>query len=213
MQYDNWAYDAHGAHDAVWTAKYDFSNVVNSNLKFDVAYARYDQNYSDTLEVLASTDCGVTFTSLYLKGGSSLATAPQNSSNPFIPTNTQWRSDSIDVSSLAGYPEVIFSFTNIGRFGQILYVDNINLNSTFTSLPELTEQTNFEVYPNPFNKELTIKAEKVKASDELKVVDAEGREIYSQALTTTTCKLPTTNWKSGVYFVKLNSGVRKVVKE
>ena len=61
---------------AVWTAKYNFTNVISDWLRFDVTYARYNDVYSDTLEVRVPTDCGTSFTSVYLKAGNMLATAP-----------------------------------------------------------------------------------------------------------------------------------------
>ncbi len=156
LQYNNWAYDAHAAHDALWTAKYNFINLQQGRLFFDVAYAPYGGIYSDTLEILASTDCGATFTSLYKKGGNDLSTAPANSSTAFIPTNTQWRTDTVDVTPLTGNSEVFFAFVNIGHFGQLLYVDNINLNTAFTGLTEQQNKMEVTVSPNPFSNNLEV---------------------------------------------------------
>ena len=45
----------------------DYSNPTDNYLSFDVAYTEYGTNYSDSLEVLASTDCGLSFQSLLQK--------------------------------------------------------------------------------------------------------------------------------------------------
>lgn len=125
--FDNFNMNAPGEHDEMRSPKFDLSNTVKARLRFDVAYARYDAFFSDTLEVKLSTDCGSTWTSIYLKGGTQLATAPDNS-NQFIPTALQWRRDTIDISSLAaGQGVVMFSFLNRGHYGQPIYLDNINL--------------------------------------------------------------------------------------
>ena len=179
MFYDNYNYDALGAHDAVWTAKYDLTNMQSGWLTFDVAYARYNATYSDSLEVLASTDCGQTFTSLYLKGGAGIATAPQNSSAAFVPTASQWRTDSVNISALVGNSEVLFSFENIGRFGQVMYVDNINLSTLTTNVNEVTKNIEFDVYPNPFEEELHFKTE-LKDPLKLYMYDASMRRILVQ---------------------------------
>src|SRR5690606_13619275 len=105
----------------------DCSNSASVSLRFDVAYARYNANFSDTLEVKISTDCGTTWTSVYLKGGTVLSTAP-DASNLFVPTSSQWRTESVPISTIAaGQGNVMFSFVNRGHYGQAIYLDNINL--------------------------------------------------------------------------------------
>ncbi|MBL7930422.1 MAG: S8 family serine peptidase, partial [Bacteroidia bacterium] len=125
--FNNFVYNAPGERDEMRSPKFDLTNAVNARLRFDVAYARYNSSFSDTLEVKLSTDCGTTWTSIYLKGGSNLATVPDQTSQ-FVPGSTQWRRDTIDISSLAaGHTNVMFSFLNRGGYGQPIYLDNINL--------------------------------------------------------------------------------------
>ncbi|WP_317897828.1 S8 family serine peptidase [Aurantibacillus circumpalustris] len=125
--FDNFTMNAPGERDEMRTPKFNFSNVANARLRFDVAYARYDATFSDSLEVKVSTNCGTTWTSIYLKGGTGLATK-SDQSNQFVPTSTQWRRDTIDISiPTAGQGNVSFSFINRGHYGQPIYLDNINL--------------------------------------------------------------------------------------
>jgi serine protease len=141
-RFDNYNYYAGSARDEMRTPKYDFSGVVSAQIHFDVAYARYNAQYSDTLEVKVSTNCGVSWNSIYLKGGSTLSTASDVTSQ-FTPTSTQWRTEFVNITSLtAGQGNVMFSFINRGGFGQPIYLDNINLlfpNPTLTvSGPSVT---------------------------------------------------------------------------
>ena len=99
----------------------DLSTPSLSKLKFDVAFAQYSTANSDTMVVLVSTDCGANFTQVYLKGGSDLATAPDNT-NSYVPSSSEWRTDSIDLSSFAGNSQVIVAFRNIGHYGNNLYL-------------------------------------------------------------------------------------------
>lgn len=217
MQNDNYDYDAQGAHDAVWTAKYDFTNVQNAKLFFDVAYAPYGGQYMDSLEVLASTDCGATFTSFYLKGGVALSTAPQFQASIFIPTATQWRTDTVDVTALAGNGEVLFSFTNIGRFGQVIYVDNINLAIT-TSINEIDNRFAISVFPNPVKNilNLTISSEEAAAGKEveIKIMDVIAKEVLSTKYVCANgnIKIPTSKLKPGAYFLRIKSGSKEATE-
>lgn len=133
VKFDNYNHNVVGERDEMRSPKFDFSNVASARLRFDVAYARYDAFGSDTLEVKLSTNCGASWNSIYLKGGTQLATAPDNTAS-FSPSPAQWRRDTIDISTLvAGQNNVMFSFINRGRFGQIIYLDNINI-----ALPQFT---------------------------------------------------------------------------
>lgn len=128
-RFDNYNIDALNERDEMRTPKYSFSNVGSARLRFDVAYARFNSSYSDSLEVKLSTNCGATWTTIYSKGGSTLSTVPADvNSTMFVPTAAQWRRDTIDISTLtAGQGNVMFSFINRGHYGQPIYLDNINL--------------------------------------------------------------------------------------
>ncbi len=135
--FNDYEEDATGDRDEMRTPRYNFSNVANAKLRFDVAYKQYDvtanitpQNpYSDTLEVRLSTNCGITSTQIYSKGGQTLSTSPGTiQASIFIPTATEWRTDSINITSIAAFqPNVMAHFVNRGHYGQALYLDNINI--------------------------------------------------------------------------------------
>lgn len=117
-----------GTIDEIITPKYSFASVTSAQLTFDVAYARYNGTYTDSLIVYISTNCGVTWTPVYNKGGyTGLQTAPDNATSMFVPTNTQWRTETVNLSSYAGQANVTLKFTSRSGWGQMLYLDNINL--------------------------------------------------------------------------------------
>ncbi|HXC03891.1 MAG TPA: PKD domain-containing protein, partial [Bacteroidia bacterium] len=127
MYFNDYINDATGRNDEMRTPKYDLSAYTNVRLTFDVAYARYDATYSDSLAVVVSSDCGQTFTVVYLKGGTGLATAPDQKNTAFIPAAAQWRNDTVNLNAFAGMGNVMVGFRNIGHNGQDIYVDNINI--------------------------------------------------------------------------------------
>ncbi len=138
--FDNYVYDSQGTWDDM-RIRVDMTAQAQNELKFDYAYAEYGFPYSDSLEVLVSLDCGVTFTSLWRKGGSQLATAPQNQSATFVPDSTQWATDSIDLSAYALESDLLIAFRNHGHWGQALYVDNINITTPVGIAPTPVVQT------------------------------------------------------------------------
>lgn len=133
--FDNYSNDVSGLRDEMLTPKYDLSSLSTCTLTFDVAYARYNATYSDTLAALISTDCGTTWTQIYMKGGTTLATRPDLTTGAFVPTSTQWRTETINLNTYAGQGNVLVKFQNRGRYGQMLYLDNINIQGTTATLP------------------------------------------------------------------------------
>lgn len=134
MWFDNYTLNAAGSRDEMWSPKYIFSSLTSATMTFDVAYARYDATYSDTLAVLISTNCGATWTQIYLKGGTTLSTSP-DLTTAFTPTGAQWRTETINLNAYCGQPTVMVSFQNRGRWGNNLYVDNINITGVTGAAP------------------------------------------------------------------------------
>ncbi len=137
--------DPSGTTDGLVSPLFNFSGLNHPYLTFDVAYAKYNNFYSDTLIVSYSSDCANTFFPLWYKGGSDLATAP-NQATAFTPANNQWRKDSIDLSSLAGQPVIAIGFFNLSGWGNNLYIDNIRITDHPTAAPLSNfsaDQTNF----------------------------------------------------------------------
>jgi len=106
----------------------DFSNSTDSiPFKFSVAYARFNAVNFDTLELNVSTDCGSTWTNIYTKWGSTLATAPDDSSllASFTPTSAQWRHEVVDLTAFNGQHNVLIQVRGISGYGNNVYIDDI----------------------------------------------------------------------------------------
>lgn len=132
--FDNYNNDVSGKRDEILTARFNTLGVQNALLKFDVAYARYSQDYYDTLAVLVSSDCGVSYQEVYVKGYSDLATSADTAAF-YIPGSNQWRTDSVDLTAYLNQGELKIAFQNRGHYGNCLYLDNIVLEPTSIVLP------------------------------------------------------------------------------
>ncbi|WP_294677135.1 PKD domain-containing protein [uncultured Fluviicola sp.] len=111
-----------------------FTGFSSAQMTFDVAYAPYNGANFDGLEVLISTNCGSSFTSVYSKSNTTLATASATTS-AFVPTTAQWRTETIDLTPYVGQANVIIAFKNLSGYGNNLYVDNINVTGVTASTP------------------------------------------------------------------------------
>ncbi len=156
MWFDNFHNDAGGRHDRMVMPRADLTYATSATLKFDVAYAYYPA-YHDSLLVDISTDCGHTFSTIYAKDTTWLATAP-DTTDPFRPTSTQWRTDSISLNAYIG-GDVQLAFDNVGHYGQNIYIDNVNLRINIPPNLEIADNgavQQFKLFPNPVHGNLKL---------------------------------------------------------
>jgi hypothetical protein len=120
--------DAGFGHDRLVSPQIDLSALHGTRLKFDHAYAKNVQGGNfDALRIEVSNDCGETWTSVFHKIGTELATAPNYSTSNWAPANCdQWTHNNIDLSAYDG--QVIqVRIAAINGYGGRLYVDNLRL--------------------------------------------------------------------------------------
>lgn len=186
MYFDNYTLNSAGQRDEMRTPKYDLSTYTTAKIYFDVAYSPYDATYSDSLALMVSSDCGVTWTQKYLKGGTTLATAPSNTTTAFTPSAAQWRTDTVSLNSYAGMGNVMVAFQNRGHWGQDLFVDNVNLTGTqgSTGIHEV-KPVDISVYPNPNNGNFVLDIPAgSNSSFQVDIRNALGQIIYSDKIVT-----------------------------
>lgn len=127
-------------------------------ITFDLAHKNYP-NSPDILQVLVSTDCGATFTSVYNKSGATLATAGSSTASYLAPIASDWRKERIALggSFLTGGP-IIVAFRNTNAFGNNIFIDNINIARKYDrdiSLSAIVAPT-ANVCTNTFNPQVTV---------------------------------------------------------
>lgn len=198
---DNYNFDLTGTYGDL-RAFVDLSGMAAPLLTFDVAYAQYSNQYSDTLEVLASSDCGLTALSLYQRGGDDLATAPDFKASRFVPKPNQWRTDTIDLSSFAGQPNVTLIFRNHGRYGQAMYLDNVNLQPALSAPP--AEQPYFaQLIPSLASRESGVMlSTNLSGTFRLALFDASGTILRQENIEKNHI-LSLANLSAGTYYYRL----------
>ena len=208
--FDNYYQDVQGKRDYFRTGKLDFTNVAGASVSYDVAYAKYDNNYSDTMAIKVSSDCGATYTTVFVKGGDALGTAPSQTSY-FTPTASQWRRDSVIITDFSGAEEVFIAFENRGRYGNPIYIDNINIRRLATvNLPK-TEALSCRIFPNPTTDWCNMLLQNTSNTiSTFSVIDISGREIAKGIFTNNEATFNTASWAQGLYMVEISSGIKKL---
>ena len=134
IKYDAYNYDAKGQQDILKSPKIDIAGLDSVNVNFDVAYSQYSATESDSLEIIYSTDCGVTWKpTLYNKGGASLSTTDSFSIPSFIPNSGQWRNETVSISicGLAS-SSILVGIKAVSDYGNNIYVDNFAVSGVKT---------------------------------------------------------------------------------
>ena len=210
--YDN---DAPGEIDDFTLPPYDFTGYVSAHISFDVAYALYTASgeFSDTLEVLVSSDCGETWNEVYKKYNPDLQTA-EHTNDPYVPEDDEWRNEIIDLTEYAGETQVYVKFRSISDYENNMYVDNININDDEQiAINTIDELTTLHIFPNPVSDEMQIEFS-LDHSEEihLTIYNVLGAIVYSKKLNGDAGKnkfsIPVSELANGNYKLQLSNNGR-----
>ncbi len=203
--------------ESVVSKAIDLSKIDKKTLSFDVAfnYTKYtppyfskETNFSDSLELQISTDCGNTFQTIYKKGGKELATTAEPMLNPlnisqldFNPTNEEWRREIIDLKNYASSLNAIFKINCISGMGGVLNIDNLSFGEDVMSVKQVRrEEKNFTLYPNPASDFISFDLDDVNA---IEIFDAQGRLVLQSSQNLDSKSLSVHALQNGLYTLKL----------
>jgi hypothetical protein len=217
---DYYNYNGAGEKDDIITPAVDLTSGSNPEMTFEVAYQLYtDPNdatpYSDTLEVLISTDCGATWTSIYRKESVALTTTtPTFSTTSFVPTSSQWRMETINLSAYSTSASAKFMIRGICDYENQMYIDDINIKSAVvTGIDNLSNNSNVNIFPNPATDVINVLITSIEDVTEIVVLNIIGEVIYNNKnVTSRINKVDMSQQANGVYFVKVKSG-DKIITE
>lgn len=210
---DNYTNDFTGNIDEMVTPGLDLTSQSNPKLTFEVAYKLYSNpatspNYSDTLEVLISTDCGATYQSIYKKFGTALTTTtPTYAASAFTPTASQWRLDSVPLAAYASANLAYIKFRNISQYENFLYIDDINIAGTVGIKENVASNLAVSVYPNPNNGNFYVNVVNgnMENVSEINIYNVLGAKVMGPILVkgpNVTQPIDVTNLSNGVYQIE-----------
>ena len=213
---DNYSTDISGQSDFIISPYMDFSAAVTPlRLNFNVAYARYSTTTaSDSLIISISTNCGETWTRIYNKGSIGLSTVGNTVvTTSFVPTATQWRNETLNLNNYIGNDKVQIRFQNKSNYGNNLYIDDINIANSFTSVDEFEQTLTIDVFPNPAQGVFTVSSGNNANIQEIRIFDTIGKEVYRSTEISGNKKEIRAAFERGIYFVKVSANNQQIVKK
>jgi hypothetical protein len=217
---DNHGYSSVGQVDEIISPAINLSGgSANAVLTFSVAYQLFTNpssspNYSDTLKVKVSSDCGLTWSTLYNKFGTALTTVtPVYSTSPFVPTTSQWRLETVALPMVS---QVMIKFVNTTGYENQLYIDDININNG-VGVNDIKLDNYISVFPNPSTGTVFVDMNAFDLGNvEMKVYNVLG-DVISQTTGNITSpsriKLDISNQPNGIFFLEVRSANEKTVKK
>ncbi|MBC7947068.1 MAG: choice-of-anchor J domain-containing protein [Chitinophagaceae bacterium] len=125
---DHFNSDGAGKFDDIRSPVINTTGVPALTVKFDIAYSPFSATFTDTFVVLISRDCGSTYTEVYRKGGTQLATKAGFTTTAFTPANSaEWRTETIVIPPAQLTGSLFVVFRSISGFGNRMWLDNINI--------------------------------------------------------------------------------------
>ncbi|MCX7651995.1 MAG: M43 family zinc metalloprotease [Bacteroidia bacterium] len=168
-------------------------------LKFSWAYAclnyesnsSYELDYTDTLKVYVSTDCGHTWSVIWEKGGRDLSTHPMGcieargtaNNSLFVPSNDLWKTDSLLLDAYRG-ETVRLRFEGISGWGNHLYLDDIRVDTLARRASGLgvAPSSNLRMYAH--NGVLYLNTQKPMSNLEIRIYDMSAKCLWREQLAT-----------------------------
>ena len=209
---DNYTNSHIGQVDDIISPMLDLTSISNPSLAFQLAYKLYtnptsNPNYSDTLQVLISTDCGATYSSIYKKYNTNLATTtPTWANSAFTPTASQWRQEVVSLSSYSAATGAFIKFRNISDYENFLFIDDINITSS-TGINAQSAAQGINIYPNPSaDGKFLVDIKKDEHSvQKLSVYDVLGNKVFEikDNIPSGTYDMNLNNLSSGTYLVEI----------
>jgi hypothetical protein len=196
---------------------FDFTNNSKASLFFDASYAnRFDK--CETLRLVGSTDCGLTFDDiLFQKAGSELAVT--NNQNLWTPTlESDWKKDIfVNLENYVGRQNVRFAFIAINGNGNNVYLDNIDFYEDDSSTqgpcnpanePCEPAQNPYSIYGDTESLKITFNLEERQVAH-VQVFNSIGQKIADQSFPETlnqTRSIELTEHAKGIYVIRLQIG-------
>lgn len=204
-----------GPRDRMITPPLSFAENSDITLTFDHSYASRFANFSDSLVIYISEDCGNTWKRIigYGEKGQGTFATVENMQTSFAPqSKNDWcggsygsACKSIDLSQYAGKSGVKIAFESYNKFSNNLYIDNISIKSVVgTNLNQA--KAKMSIYPNPTNKITKISCEELHVNSKLQIINMLGNIVYSKDFSANSVideNIDVSKFSKGIYIVRV----------
>lgn len=155
-----------GRRDRMISPPLNFTGASPVFMTFEHAYANRYSSVSDSLIILLSEDCGDSWVRIFSEGereNGKLATVPKQTTSFTPAISDDWCGGGwgalcniIDLTAWANKPNIKLAFETYNRYGNNLYIDNIQIAATPAVDVQSTKNHKILIYPNPTSGTISI---------------------------------------------------------
>ncbi|MCD4730451.1 MAG: choice-of-anchor J domain-containing protein [Bacteroidales bacterium] len=214
------SYSAFGERDRLISPLINLSDYNEATLEFQFAYAQRFPQYTDSLIVYISLDCGselVRLLALGEDGSNQFATVPPMS-NAFYPASAgDWcgaetgpECITLNLQEWVGNPNVQIVFESYNGYGNNIFIDNVLVEGTVSNVDELKHALNqIWIFPNPSSGAFTMNLKGINEIVTIQLIGLDGKVFFEDKFDRNSpvfSKQYDLNFlKSGIYLLHLQS--------
>ncbi len=206
-------YYSFGPRDYLVSPPIDLSNFNSVGLMFQHAYA-YRYTLADTLIVSVSDDCGETWTRIFTAALDDLATSPSINES-FVPVSEDdWCGSGygvdcniLDLSPWAGQSGIRIRFESVGRYGNNLYIDNVQVANAVSVEEPYDDNQSVRIWPNPAKTHFNVLLEEGHGPVKMVMTDIRGKQLHAEEIGAGTNSLvfDASSMPGGIYIMRFVS--------
>jgi len=215
--------------DRLITPPLNFYAHKEITLSFQYAYSQRLAQYTDSLNVYISADCGNSWEPILAfgeDGTGTFATAGPLMDN-FIPAGPEdWcgfegnvECVNFDLSAWSGQSDIRVMFESFNRFGNNVFIDNLSIDGEPIGIHDFYSNSEvLTIFPNPTDGILYLNFNDLRVNIVLNVYDIRGRKMMSEKhenQRNQEMAVDLSTLRSGIYFIEVKdaktSRIRKVI--
>ncbi len=199
-----------GRRDWLISPPLDMTGMEHAALFYKHAYCQYEPAYSDTLIIMASDNCGVSWDRLFTgfeDGSGSFATRPPMNTSFTPAAESDWCGSGfgspcllVDLSSYAGKKNVKIAFQAVSYMSNNIYLDNINIEES-SGLSEQDALYELSIFPNPASERFRITANR--PIQRVSLLNVLGVKLDNKEVNEPQTELDVSSLRSGIYVIKI----------
>ncbi len=203
-----------GSVDDLYLPAVDMTSVTSAYLTFKINKAPYT-GYTDVLRVVSSTDCGTNWSTIWTKSDPTLSTVAASSSSYTATTAIgNWRTDTVNLNTLAGQGSVLLAFRAVSGYGNNAYIDDINI-TILTGVGENALEQQISMFPTPTTGDVFVDLSAIKNNTvQITVSDLAGKVVqkYTEAKSNQAV-VSLGNLQAGSYFIQIDADGQRISKK
>lgn len=220
MFIENANYNANDQKDWAILPQLDLTTRQNPSLNFYISYKLWtnpsaNPNYSDTLDIKISTDCGLTWSSVYRKAGTALVTnTPTFQASDYFPSQaSQWRLESIDLTPYGSSSTAIIKIENTTAYENNLFIDELSIDGLVSTKELIAKNLSVVVFPNPAKDKVFVNTNFGNNITHVKIYNVLGGVVsQTSGNLNSNAEISLNGLNAGVYFVEVETENGKAIK-